>query len=183
MRHSGHSVVIVTLLWAAIAPALALTAVAQDTPLPERYGGNSQDYAAQFPAVFAELNTFWGDIFAAAGVPYRAPSVVTLDGPTTTACGDAGPEGFAFYCPSDETIYYSPAAFATHRLRFGDFAPIVVVAHEWGHHVQSLLGIVPEPGSSFELQADCLAGAYATNAAQQGLLDPGDVTEAVTTSA
>ena len=72
----------------------------------------------------------------------------------------------------DETIYYSPAAFATHRLRFGDFAPIVVMAHEWGHHVQSLLGIVPQPGNAFELQADCLAGAYASQPRSRGCSIP-----------
>ena len=65
------------------------------------------------------------------------------------------------------------------NVHIGDFAPIVVTAHEWGHHVQWLLGVVPEPGNAFELQADCLAGAYASDAGQQGLLDPGDITEAV----
>ena len=70
-----------------------------------------------------------------------------------------------------------------HNQRIGDFAPIVVTAHEWGHHIQSLLGIEPEPGNAFELQADCLAGAYASDAGQQGLLDPGDITEAVRSSA
>src|SRR6186713_2746452 len=103
MRHVGYISFVVALSWMAITPTFALPAFAQDIPEPQRYGGSSQDYTAQFPQVFEELNAFWGGIFAAAGVAYRAPSVVTLDEPTSTACGAAGPEGFAFYCPSDET--------------------------------------------------------------------------------
>ena len=57
------------------------------------------------------------------------------------------------------------------------------MAHEWGHHLQTLLGIAPAPGNTFELQADCLAGAYASDAGQRGLLDPGDITEAVAMAA
>jgi predicted metalloprotease len=89
----------------------------------------------------------------------------------------------AFYCPAEEAIYYAPAGLAAHRRRIGDFAPIVVLAHEWGHHLQTLLGITPAPGNTFELHADCLAGAYASDAGQRGLLDPGDITEAVAMSA
>ena len=119
----------------------------------------------------------------AAGTPYRAPSVKMLEGPVVTACGPAGPEHLAFYCPAEEAIYYSPAGLDEHCRRIGDFAPIVVMAHEWGHHLQTLLGIDPSPGNTFELQADCLAGAYASDAGQRGLLDPGDITEAVAMAA
>ena len=110
---------------------------------------------------------------------YRAPTVETLTAPVVTACGPAGPVHLAFYCPAEEAIYYSPAGLKAHRRRIGDFAPIVVMAHEWGHHIQTLLGLAPSPGNVFELQADCLAGAYASDAGQHGLLDPGDITEAV----
>ena len=175
--------VALVLLWIGLTHASLSQVVAQNIPVPERYGGETQDYAAQFNDVISELNGFWSSYFGTAGLEYRAPSVITLDGPTVTACGDADPSDFAFYCPRDETIYYTPSAFASHRLRFGDFAPIVVMAHEWGHHIQRLLSIEPSPGNAFELQADCLAGAYSSNAGQQGLLDPGDVTEAVSTSA
>ena len=126
---------------------------------------------------------FWGDIFETSGTAYRTPTVVPLDQRITTGCGPAGPDDFAFYCRADEAIYYSPAGFAEHERGIGDFASIVVTAHEWGHHIQWLVGVVPEPGNAFELQADCLAGAYAIEAGQQGLLDPGDVTEAVASSA
>jgi hypothetical protein len=129
------------------------------------------------------LDAFWSSNFAEAEAPYESPAVVPLEDFVLTGCGPAGPDDFAFYCPLDETIYYSPAGFTAHDQRIGDFAPIVVTAHEWGYHVQSLLGLGPEPGNAFELQADCLAGAYASDAGQQGLLDPGDLTEAVATSA
>jgi predicted metalloprotease len=99
------------------------------------------------------------------------------------ACGAADPQRFAFYCAAEVAIYYAPTAFAEHRLRIGDFAPIVVMAHEWGHHVQLLLGMVPRPGNALELQADCLAGAYARDAERRGLLNPGDITEAVAIAA
>src|SRR5688572_19444853 len=87
------------------------------------------------------------------------------------------------YCPLDQTIYYAEAFFQDREAQVGDFAWKVVLAHEWGHHVQTLLGIEPEPGTTFELQADCLAGAYAQDAGTRGWLDPGDITEAVTGSA
>ena len=64
----------------------------------------------------------------------------------------------------------------------GDFAPVTILAHEWGHHIQ-VLASAPDPGgNTFELQADCLAGVYALDAEDQGILDPGDITEAVTMS-
>ena len=159
------------------------TVSAQRTPKPSRGGRAGQGYAVPFAAVVQELNAFWQRAFAAAGRAYREPSVKTLEAPVVTACGPAGPERFAFYCPAEEAIYYAPAAFAEHRRRLGDFAPIVVMAHEWGHHVQRLLGMAPRPGNASELQADCLAGAYARDAGQRGLLDPGDLTEAVASAA
>jgi predicted metalloprotease len=70
-----------------------------------------------------------------------------------------------------------------HRQRTGDFAPIVVLAHEWGHHIQTVCGIAPGSDNTFELQADCLAGAYTHDAGQRGVLDPGDITEAVVLAA
>jgi predicted metalloprotease len=100
-----------------------------------------------------------------------------------TASGPADLEHLAFYCPTEETIYYSPAGLNAHRRRIGDFAPIVVMAHEWRHHLQTHLGIAPARGNTFELQADCLAGAHTSDAGQRGLLDPGDITEAVAMAA
>ena len=171
------------ILIATFVPALAASVRAQSTPEPNRYVRESQGYAGQFADVLSQLDIFWLRIFTEARVTYRSPAVIPLEGPVQTGCGPAGPAAFAFYCPRDEAIYYAPEGFAAHDLRFGDFAPIVVTAHEWGHHAQWLAGIIPAPGNAFELQADCLAGAYASDAGQQGLLDPGDITEAVMGSA
>lgn len=171
------------LLLAIGGPVLASGVSAQSTPEPNRYVRESQGYAGQFADVLTQLDSFWIGIFGEAGVAYRSPAAIPLERPVETACGPAGPQDFAFYCPRDEAIYYSPQGFAAHDLRIGDFAPIVVMAHEWGHHAQWLASIVPEPGNAFELQADCFAGAYASEAGQQGLLDPGDITEAVMGSA
>jgi uncharacterized protein len=155
----------------------------QQTPAPPRAGRERQGYRIPFPEVVHDLNAFWQRVFAAVGASYRAPVVTMLEAPLVTACGPAGPESLAFYCPAEEAIYYAPTGLEAHRRRIGDFAPIVVMAHEWGHHVQTLLGIPPRPGNTFELQADCLAGAYTSDAGQRGLLDPGDITEAVDMSA
>jgi predicted metalloprotease len=170
-------------LVSALCSALGTAASAQGTPEAQRYGRDSQGYASQFVEVLDQLDTFWSRNFAEAQAPYRSPTIVPLEDFVITGCGPAGPEDFAHYCRPDETIYYSPVALDEHAHRIGDFAPIVVIAHEWGHHVQRLVGLSPEPGNAFELQADCLAGAYASEAGQQGLLDPGDVTEAVRSSA
>jgi predicted metalloprotease len=162
---------------------LSMGVSAQSTPESNRYVRETQGYAGEFAEVLTQLDTFWAGIFANAGATYRSPAVVPLERLIETGCGPAGPQDFAFYCSRDETIYYSPTGFAAHELLIGDFAVIVVMAHEWGHHVQWLTGILPEPGNAFELQADCFAGAYASEAGQHGLLDPGDITEAVMGSA
>jgi predicted metalloprotease len=179
VRHAIVFAVLVPTLCSAFGNA----AWAQSTPEAQRYGRDNQGYASQFIEVLDQLDAFWSGNFAGAAATYRSPSVIPLEDFVVTGCGPAGPEDFAFYCPIDETIYYSPAGFAEHDQRIGDFGPIVVTAHEWGHHVQWLTGVIPKPGNEFELQADCLAGAYASEAGQQGLLDPGDITEAVTSSA
>jgi uncharacterized protein len=155
----------------------------QHTPVSSRDGRKGLGYKILFPKVVYDLNTFWQRAFGAIGGLYRAPAVETLTAPVATACGPAGPEHLAFYCPAEEAIYYAPAELDAHRRRIGDFAPIVVMAHEWGHHVQTLLGLEPAPGNTFELQADCLAGAYSSDAGQRRLLDPGDITEAVAMAA
>jgi predicted metalloprotease len=107
-----------------------------------------------------------------------ADSAKSLSG-VVTACGRAGLENPAYYCPAEEAIYYAPVGVDEHHRRIGDFAPIVEMAHEWDHHLQSLLSLAPTPGNAFELQTDCIAGVYAPDARRQGLLDPGDLTEAV----
>jgi predicted metalloprotease len=90
-----------------------------------------------------------------------------------------------FYCPADQKLYLDTSFFAELDRRFGapgDFAQAYVVAHEVGHHVQTLLGR-RDPGVAMELQADCYAGVWGHFAAQQGYLDPGDVEEGLQAAA
>jgi predicted metalloprotease len=95
----------------------------------------------------------------------------------------------AFYCVIDEKIYYSAEFRTLIENQIGDFAWVIVVAHEWGHHIQAKLGfdlgVVPDRAGEvapveLEQQADCLAGAYAIDAELSGWLDPGDIEEALT---
>src|SRR5215217_6620985 len=123
----------------------------------------------------ADIDRFWDAQFQEAGRPYESPNgVIAFDEPIVTACGRADPDQeAAFYCVSDATIYYSAAFRSLIENQIGDFAWVVVVAHEWGHHIQSKLGfdlgVVPDRAGDvapieLEHQADCLAGAYAVDA-------------------
>ena len=161
--------------------SLAQTAV-EETPVPRE---------VLFPdPLHAHIDKFWARQFAEAGLLYDPPNgVVPFDEPIVTACGRAEPdEEAAFYCVIDEKIYYSVEFRSLIDERIGDFAWVVVVAHEWGHHIQAKLGfdlgVVPDragevPPIEFEHQADCLAGAYAIDAEISGWLDPGDIDEAL----
>lgn len=149
--------------------------------------------AAAFPdPLHAHVDAYWAQRFADADRRYEPPAgVVGFDRPTNTACGRADPvTEAAFYCVLDETIYYSAEFRAVVEGQIGDFGWVVVVAHEWGHHIQLQLGfdLTPTLGVEgagdpapieLEQQADCLAGAYARDADATGWLDPGDVEEAL----
>jgi predicted metalloprotease len=139
----------------------------------------------------ADINRFWVARFAEAGRAYDPPhGFIGFDHPVRTPCGRADPDQEAvFYCVSDETIYYSTTFRSVIETGIGDFAWAIVVAHEWGHHIQHLLGIelgaAPDRAGAqtpFELeqQADCLAGAYAIDAQRMGSLAAGDMSEAFT---
>jgi predicted metalloprotease len=138
----------------------------------------------------AHVDQFWAARFAEAGRTYEPPDgVIPFDEPIVTACGRAEPdEEAAFYCVIDEKIYYSTEFRALIESRIGDFAWVVVVAHEWAHHIQADLGfdlgVVPDRAGEalpieLEQQADCLAGAYASDAEVTGWLDAGDIDEAL----
>jgi hypothetical protein len=96
-----------------------------------------------------------------------------------TACGPIAPVPNAMYCAGDRTIYLVPQFLQDQEQQFGDFAPIAILSHEWGHHIQALLGIIGTgpPNKTSELQADCLMGAFTRYADDQALLDYGDFME------
>lgn len=120
------------------------------------------------------LDTYWADTLPQFGVDYRPTSVVLFTGQTSTGCGGATSAVGPFYCPPDETIYIDTDFYAELQSRFGSsggpLAQMYVVAHEWGHHIQNITGIMngldvqtTGPTSDavrLELQADCFAGAW-----------------------
>jgi uncharacterized protein len=139
----------------------------------------------------ADIDRFWEAQFQQVGRVYDPPNgVIAFDEPIVTACGRADPaREAAFYCVIDEKIYYSAEFRTLIENQIGDFAWVIVVAHEWGHHIQAKLGfdlgVVPDRAGEvapieLEHQADCLAGAYAIDAELTGWLDPGDIDEALT---
>jgi len=130
--------------------------------------------------VLADIDAFWAAEFAAKGNAYYAANIVPLSEITGSSCGDFGPyDNPAAFCPLDDSVYYSVPLSQEIQTTVGDFAWITVLSHEWGHHVQLLLGIDPALSIDRELQADCFSGAYAQRALNQGFLQEGDVTEAM----
>jgi predicted metalloprotease len=161
-------------------------------------GQQAQDEMTTFvKKVLGSTEDVWGDIFRRNGSTYRQPTLRLFSGQTDSACGRAGASVGPFYCPSDERVYIDLSFYDELRSRFrapGDFAQAYVIAHEVGHHVQKLLGtsdkvtaLQRRAGEAqanqlsvrLELQADCYAGVWGFYAKQRGLLDPGDLEEAL----
>ena len=130
------------------------------------------------------LDEYWSGAFQASGDQYQTPSTVLFSGGVDTACGSASSAVGPFYCPLDQTIYIDLGFYEQLETQFGaeggPFAEMYVVAHEYGHHVQNLLGQLEagrdagaEGGAvRTELQADCYAGVWGGNAVDTGFLEP-----------
>jgi hypothetical protein len=147
--------------------------------------------------VLAETEDTWSALFEAQGKTYPDPTLVLFSGSVRSACGFASAASGPFYCPNDAKLYIDLSFYEELRRRFaapGDFAQAYVIAHEVGHHVQNLLGILPKFAEArqglsaadanalsvrVELQADCFAGIWGRDAADKGLLDEGDLDEAL----
>ena len=156
--------------------------------------------------VLGSTEVQWKDIFSKDGQTYRAPKLVMFSGQTRSACGRAQSAMGPFYCPNDREVYLDTSFFSELERRFRgcsgkacQFSQAYVIAHEVGHHVQNLLGILPKVQEAqqraanradanrlqvrTELQADCFAGVWANHAeAQKSFLDPGDVDAALQTA-
>jgi endonuclease YncB( thermonuclease family) len=136
----------------------------------------------------AAIDLFWARTFAAVADPYASPKdVVGFNSSVHTGCGVATDADTAFYCPLDQSIYYSTAFKQIVVKEVGAFGWETVLAHEWGHHIQALrgLGVTDQPDLSsgtfpiaVELQADCLAGVYAHDAEARGAANAEDLDEA-----
>jgi uncharacterized protein len=152
--------------------------------------------ADQFVArVLETTEATWSEIFAANGQDYPEPTLVLFDGYGQSGCGAAQAAVGPFYCPADRKVYLDTSFFTELTKRFGapgDFAQAYVIAHEVGHHVQTVTGIAEQVRQAqanaseaeanalqvrMELQADCYAGLWGRDNAQR--LEPGDVQEAL----
>ncbi|MBB3808047.1 KPN_02809 family neutral zinc metallopeptidase [Pseudochelatococcus contaminans] len=175
--------------------------VTQDNSGQQGATGTPDDQDGQFvAAVLGNTEDVWNKVLPEqTGKDYREPGLVMYTGGTRSGCGAAQSAMGPFYCPLDQKVYLDVAFFNEMRTRFragGDFAYAYVIAHEVGHHVQYLLGILPrvqqaqQQASSkaeanrlsvrTELMADCLAGvwAYHSNTGWNAL-EPGDIEEAL----
>src|SRR5271170_3670711 len=152
--------------------------------------------------VLGETEAVWAQVLPAQkGVAYRNATLVLYDGATSSGCGGAQAAMGPFYCPLDKKVYLDMSFFRDMQTKYGgggDFAYAYVIAHEIGHHVQDLLGILDKVEAAkqgvsrtqanalsvrIELMADCLAGVWAANANKKWkLLDDGDVEKALATA-
>ncbi|MFN3208946.1 MAG: neutral zinc metallopeptidase [Roseovarius sp.] len=176
------------------------------TPLLEGAGGQQtapreispeDEAAAEFTSrVLATTEEVWEQVFdAQLGEDYVPPVLVLYSGVTQSPCGGASGATGPFYCPADGKAYLDTEFFGTLSRELGakgDFAAAYVIAHEVAHHVQNLLGVLPQVSRArqqasqvdanrltvmLELQADCLSGVWARSV--EGLLEPGDIDEAL----
>jgi uncharacterized protein len=139
-----------------------------------------------------DTQAFWADALPEQlGTEYRdAKLVLFTDAVRTGGCGTASSATGPFYCPPDEKAYVDLSFFKELANRFdapGDFARVYVLAHELGHHVQTITdaprGSSNEDSVRFELQADCLAGVWANSAQDRGMFEPGDLDEGLAAAA
>jgi predicted metalloprotease len=180
----------------------------ESQPAPGEQVGSANDTLREFvSAVLGSTEAQWSEIFAQAGKTYRAPTLVMFSGATRSACGLAQSAMGPFYCPNDQKVYLDTAFFQDLERRFRgceigskscQFSQAYVIAHEIGHHVQNLLGVLPQVQEAqggmnkveanqlqvrVELQADCLAGVWANHAEEQWrFIEPGDVESAMQTA-
>jgi uncharacterized protein len=158
----------------------------------------AEDQRAQFvKVVLAETEDVWNNIFQQQGQKYPEPTLVLFRGTVQSGCGNASAASGPFYCPGDKKLYIDLSFYEELQNRFnapGDFAMAYVVAHEVGHHVQTVLGTSAKLARARqqmseadynklsvknELQADYFAGVWAHYANRAKILEPGDIEEAL----
>ncbi|HRY27269.1 MAG: neutral zinc metallopeptidase [Geminicoccaceae bacterium] len=176
----------------------------QSAPPVQQAGPNRiDDEAEEFVSVvLADTEEVWSREFEARGARYEVPELVLFTGAVDSACGTASSAVGPFYCPGDHRVYLDTAFFQTLESQLGargDFARAYVIAHEVGHHVQNLIGVMDQVNEArrsvseveanalsvrVELQADCLAGMWARGADEMfGTLERGDIDEALDAAA
>ena len=172
----------------------------RSAPAPSRTGPVQDEMGVFVSRVLRSNEDVWKDILPQQrGIPFRPAPLVMFSGATRSACGGAQSAMGPFYCPADTRIYLDASFFEEMRTKMragGDFAYAYVIAHEMGHHIENVLGILPKVQAAqqrlsrkeanllsvrVELMADCLAGVWAHHANQRWrILQEGDIEEALT---
>ena len=159
---------------------------------------NANAYSLEGCNALSSLNDVWAARFAEAGVQFSQPELAYYVGGTRTACGAGSAEMGPFYCPGDQTIYIDTSFYDTLQQQLGaggDFARYYVMAHEYGHHIQTITGVSDQIRSAqsanpqasnqlqvmMELQADCYAGVWANR--NRNAVEAGDFEEGMTAAA
>jgi uncharacterized protein len=204
----GTLLIILLALFFGFDPRMLLQGNVQEVHVPQAPAPQSQqtginDEMREFVArVLGSTERTWEQIFQSAGQTYQKPTLVLFSGAVESACGFGQAAAGPFYCGEDQKVYIDLSFYRELRQRFqapGDFAQAYVIAHEVGHHVQNLLGIMRKVQSlqsrsseqqanalsvRLELQADCLAGIWANHAHRdRSILEQGDIEEGLNAAA
>lgn len=199
----GTVVIVLIVLLLGGDPSALLKNTGGSTSGTEQYKGTAEEeQLAKFVGVvLADLEKVWGNIFEQSGSTYRKPTLVLFTDQVKSACGYASAASGPFYCPGDEKVYIDLSFCNDLKTKFGaygDFAVAYVIAHEVGHHVQKLLGILDKVDTErsrisetkanelsvrLELQADFLAGMWAHYEEKMDYLETGDIEEAMNAAA
>jgi predicted metalloprotease len=174
----------------------------QTEQVPTTFSPEEERLKEFMSVVLADTEDVWGELFQRSGQQYQQPTLVLFSGAVQSACGFAESAMGPFYCPADRKLYLDMSFFNDLAQRHdapGDFAQAYVLAHEVGHHVQTLLGISEQVHAArqrasevegnalqvrMELQADCFSGVWAHHAHQaRQILEPGDTEEALAAAA
>jgi len=196
----GGLVLLVLALLFGVDPSQLLEQVPQNDPnsgAPRATNPAEEELKKFTETVLADTEDVWNEVFRQMGTRYQEPKLVLFTDQVRSGCGIAGAAVGPFYCPPDQKAYIDLAFYNDLKSRFkapGDFAQAYVIAHEIGHHVQNLLGTMEKVNSAqqrmskadanklsvmLELQADFLAGVWAHHAQLKGVLESGDIEEAL----
>lgn len=174
-----------------------MTLLQQQTAPPQAAAPADDDTSQFIRVILAETEEVWSQQFQLVGQDYPEPTLVLFSGGVNSACGYASSAVGPFYCPGDQKLYLDTGFFAELAQRFGapgDFAAAYVIAHEVGHHIQTVSGTSAQVRAAqqgarseaesneiqvrMELQADCYSGIWAHHADRtSGILDEGDIEE------